>query len=104
MFKTKNFPENHLCKLAESSEQIVINKKDFYLYSKNVFDETNTFKGNLMLIYDLSSLTERKDQIKKHINHLFTGLGAILALVISFGAFLNFLTRNDPRFSHLAKK
>lgn len=79
--KTDNFPDTISCNLNEFSKTITHNNFKYFVRSKSLF-ENKTFKGQLIIIYELDFIKDREDFLKKYFIELMVFIGVLISLSV----------------------
>lgn len=86
--KTLHFSSQISCSLNELSLKTELSNKEVFLRSKSLFDKNKVFRGQLILIYNLSYIESRNGIIKRYFRNLFVGIGTILTILISISSII----------------
>lgn len=93
--KTDNFPSSIDCKLNEFAKKIEYKGAEYFVRSKSLFSN-KTFKGQLIIIYELDFIKSRNYLFKKYFIELIVSIGITITLALSFFSYILNLIPSKP--------
>lgn len=91
--RSKNFPAQIQCGQYSDDQTIILNKKEYYIYTHDIFDDSKKYQGHIIFVYNLSSFDWRMSFINKAISSFVAICGLAIVFITIASYYLNsFLT------------